>query len=180
MSTNIYKALLIILVAACLSSCVNSPLVQLPKDQYESLAAIAAKMDDGSPPHPVKMVYGVNTALNGQMLFVDIPVSLKGTGLGYKVTEQEEQRAERECLRIIENFRKAGLPAEFSFLLVKAEIPEGFFKPSLDFSTSSHSTTLCSFAIKQEGLKNGSPPKQTVKGFKSTNTQPATPVASPK
>jgi len=90
--------------------------------------------------------------------------------LGYKDAKgkrrvDENHWAESECLRIIDNFRKAGLPSEFTELCVRADLPAG---GGLERSGNSVNlqTIFCAYVIKREELMNGSPPRQTIKDLK--------------
>jgi len=170
-SMNAYKTLLITLVTLFFSGCVvgHNSVVRLPNDQERLISEIASTRDDGSPREPINQIFVLVTAPGGpnppgKTLFVEILVDVAGTGpmglLGLQA--DPKHRAESECIRIINNFRKAGLSSEFSQLFVSAELPQQYQKANF-FSLNMR--TFCSFVITREELMNGSPPRQGRKNF---------------
>ena len=170
---NRYKVLLITLLASFFSGCASyRELVPLQNDEMRLISEIAMRRNDGNPPVPpeIKAVLtktgGPNPPSND--LFVTIRTDIDTTGLkGWLgvASVDPTHKGERECLRIIENFRKAGLPREFTHLVVSADLPDRYSKPGNPFDTSDSISTLCAFLITEKELKNGSPPRQTIKNF---------------
>ena len=162
---NPIKPLLIIMIAAMLAGCTG--LTSVSGDQRRTITEIVTASDDNSPPVKIRMINGLNTPAAegrpaGQNLNVWIEVELDkksfwslklGTGV------DPNHHAESDCLRIIENFRKRGLPPEFSGLSVLAELPDKYVGPN-------NRTVFCAFTIKRDELNNMLPPHQTFKNFR--------------
>ena len=166
---NAYKILMIALVAS-LSGCTlsNHSLIRLSSEQERSISEIASTRTDGNPREPIQEITLLVTTpggLNppGKTLMITIPVDQTLTIGGLVGHVDEKHRAEGECIRIIENFRRAGLPPEFSKLCVFSKLPENYRSSSL---RTYGQTTLCAFVITREDLLKGSPPRQTFKNFK--------------
>ena len=138
------------------------------------LTEIASRRDDGNPPMRIGEINallitpgGLNPP--GKDLFIRFVLNIKKTGLKYylfgrDVTIDVNSCAEKECIRVIDNFRKAGLPPEFTKLCVTADLPEDY--RSSNFKTYGEKT-FCAYVISREELVNGSPPRQTFKNFQT-------------
>ena len=168
LSSVYYKARLIVL-AVSFSGCTlnNMALVRLPGDQERSLSEIASTRNDGSQRVSIKEINalvitpgGLNPPGKNLMVTIFVDVTLTGPkallGIG---TADTEHRAESECLQVIDNFRKTGLPAEFSKLCVSADLPD-------IYTTAIDGTTFCAYTIQREDLMNGGSPRQTFKNFR--------------
>lgn len=135
----------------------------------KSLTEIAERRTDGEKSWPIKLTRYLNPAVGTNLptlaLHVDYTTDVKfpvpllhmfGKG-------DTKNRGEAECLRVVENFRKTGLPPEFKLLVVAVSLPDEFTHANLSLSQSD--STLCAFSITGEDLQNGSPPKQTIKDY---------------
>jgi hypothetical protein len=165
--------MLVALVVLSFSGCAlnNMSLVRLPSDQERSISEIASIRDDGNPPMKIGEINALQITpggLNppGKILRVAFVLNIKKSGPRYYflgiATLDVNNCAESECIRVIDNFRKAGLPPEFTELSVTAELP-GEYR-STDFKSYGEST-FCAYVIDREQLMNGSPPRQTFKNF---------------
>lgn len=159
-----------IILVATLSGCtlMHHSLVRLPSEQERSISDIASTRTDGNPREPIQEINALVTTpggLNppGKTLMITIPVEQTLSIGGLVGHVDEKHRAESECIRVIENFRKAGLPSEFSALCVSSKPPENYRSSSL---RTYGETTFCAFVIAREDLLKGSPPRQTFKNFK--------------
>ena len=100
-----------------------------------------------------------STMAPGKQLNVAILVEVPRTQLN---------RAESECVQIIDNFRKAELPSEFYQLRVSAELPTGYRRTEDFVFSTFDGQTFCAYVIKTEELINGSPARQQIKDWKLT------------
>ncbi len=164
---NVYKTLIIILVAA-LSGCAlnNMSLVRLPIEQERLISELALARTDGKPRETIKEITALVITpggLNPPGKILNVKILVDQTLASGDGDSDARHRAECECIRIIENFRKAGLSPEFSDLCVSAERPELLGNSYL---RTIGPITCCAFVIAREDLLKGSPPRQTFKNFK--------------
>lgn len=175
---NGFTAVLFPLIATFLAGCVtvSSP-VLLPNDQTSMISEIASARQDGGPREPITKIRAFSPdekTPNVKILMVDILVDTEWRGIpfvgAYKA--DPKKRAESECLRIINNFRKAGLPAGFSGLAVASLLPLDMTNPNIEvFGNTVSDDYFCAYYIDRKELMNGSPPIQAVKEFKILNNK---------
>lgn len=174
---NVFAALLFLYISTLLTGCVMvaSPAL-LPPDQSNIISEIASRRQDGGPREPISKIRSYSPdekTPNVKILMVDILADIEGTWNtlllgGYKV--DSKKRAESECLRIINNFRKAGLPSGFSGLAVSSLLPLDKTHPNLEvFGNTISNDYFCGYYIDRKELMNGGAPIQAVKEFHITN-----------
>jgi len=154
------------------------------------LEEIASATTDGSPResiHEISALVIMPGGLNppGKVLMVDILVDVttnkaksffgKDT---YQIDAKQSDKSESECKQIIENFRKAGLPPEFTELDVSAVLPGDLVRTAMEDAegwkievsniASVSDTIVCGFKINREDLTNGKPSLQIWKRFQMT------------
>lgn len=167
--------ILVTILAAFVSACAlnHMALVRLPYEQQRALSEIASTRDDGNPPMTIGKIKALQIdsgGLNppGRILRIAFRLSLKKEGVKYYLfgiaTLDVNESAEKECMRVIANFRKAGLPSEFTGLSVTAELPDEYVSNNLK---SYGESTFCAYIIDRDQLVNGSPPRQTFKNFRN-------------
>ena len=162
-----------LLVAQVVAAGCASP--QLPPgarwdaEVVKSLTQIAEQRTDGGKSWPIKLTRYLSNVIGTNQpalrLHVDYTTDVKfPVPLVQMFGKADTQnRGESECLRVMENFRKAGLPPEFERLVVSVELPPNLRHPNLSLKISD--TTLCAFVISREDLQKGTPPQQTVKDY---------------
>ncbi len=151
------KPVLIVLVATMLAGCTG---ITISSDQRQAIAEIVVARDDNGPPVKIHQITGFDvkateTQPAGKSLVVFIEVEVDKNN-----NVDPNHRAINDCLRVIENFRKHGLPAGYTILEVLGELPYGLVHQPYN------RTVYYGYIINQDELNNSRPPRLTYKEFK--------------